>query len=277
MGWEDRSYYREGPPPRMRISMPMPAPMTMAVMGACLAIFLIQSFGIPEIPDYAKLYLADYAALRQPWRWITYQYVHANGGHIFWNLLGLYFFLSPIEKVWGWRRALAFYTVGGIVAGLTYALMCAFLPDLFASGGLVGASGSILACLGACAYLFPEMVLLIIPIRVAAALYAVLYLLQIAGDKNLADAAHLGGLAFGFFAPYYGGRAWHRLQRGYAHHRTVRGLRQEQDDESAVDRILQKVHDHGMHGLSRSDRRTLERATARIKQAASSRSPRSRR
>src|SRR5207249_3873315 len=137
----------------------------------------------------------------QPWRWVTYAYLHGSGRHIFWNLLVLYFFLPPLERAWGWKKAFGFYTLGTIAAGVTFGIMNLFYPFF----GLVGASGGILAAMGACAYLFPDMMFFfIVPIRVAVALFAILYLLTISGDKDASDAAHLGGLVFGFFAPYYG-------------------------------------------------------------------------
>jgi membrane associated rhomboid family serine protease len=260
MAWEDRPYNRDEPP-RLRVSVPMPGPMTMAVMGTCLLSFLLLNvFHVLPIYEYGELTFRGGRAFTQPWRWITYAYLHGSGGHIFWNLLGLYFFLPPLERVWGWRRAFAFYTIGTIVAGVTFGLLCLLFPF----GGLIGASGGILAALGACAYLFPEMTFLgIIPIRVAAALFGILYLLTIAGDKDASNAAHLGGLVFGFFAPYYGSRFSSRFLEGFKRHRRQREIIAEQEESQTIDRILQKVHDHGMNSLTRGEKNALKRATDR--------------
>src|SRR5687767_2896498 len=98
MGWEDREYYRDEPP-RVRISVPMPGPMTISIMAACLLLFIVgnvlRNFALFE---WGTLSVIDGVAFKQPWRWITYAYLHAGGRHIFWNLLGLYFFLTPLEK-----------------------------------------------------------------------------------------------------------------------------------------------------------------------------------
>ena len=53
-----------------------------------------------------------------PTQLVTYMFVHSNIGHIFSNMLGL-FFLGPIlEMFWGEKRFLIFYLVTGIGAGI---------------------------------------------------------------------------------------------------------------------------------------------------------------
>ena len=271
MGWEDRPYYRDEPP-RVRVSVPMPGRMTMIVMGACLAVFFIGNvFRANWIFNWFWLTFDDGTAFKHPWRWVTYAYLHGGGAHLFWNLLGLYFFLTPLERVWGWKRAFTFYTLGTVAGAITFGVMCIFYPF----PGIVGASGGILAALGACAYLFPEMMIfMIIPIRVFAALAGVLYLLTVAGDRNPSDAAHLGGLVFGFFAPYYGRHVWSRLSEQMKTTRRRNDVAAEQREQEQIDRILQKVHASGMNSLSWSERRTLKKATERQRQREAARASR---
>jgi membrane associated rhomboid family serine protease len=268
MAWEDRSYYRDEPP-RLKWSVPMPTPLTVAIMGACVVMFImVNIMGAGAPLRYGDLTFRQGLAFKQPWRWVTYAYLHASGSHLFWNMLVLYFFLPPLENVWGWRRTLGFYTLGTIAAGVTFGLMNLFYPFV----GLIGASGGILAALGACAYLFPEMMIfLVIPIRVCAALIAVLYLLTVAGDKNPADAAHLGGLAFGFFAPYYGRKLFGgTLLGGFSQKIQTKRRRAEVDlerkEQETIDRILAKVHADGMNSLSWSEKRALRKATEKQRQ-----------
>ena len=268
MAWEDRPYYRDDQPPGVRWAVPMPSPLTIGIMAACLLVFLVVNvFGARSIFFWGELTFLGHglgSGWTQPWRWLTYAYLHGSGSHIFWNLLGLYFFLPPLERVWGPKRAFGFYTLGTIAAGFAFWVMCLFYPF----PGLVGASGGIFAALGACAYLFPEISFFgIIPIRIAAALYGVFFLLSISGDKDPADAAHLAGLIFGFFAPYYGRHAFSGLSRRWEQRRREAAVKAEQYDQSEIDRILQKVHDSGMNSLSRGEKATLKRATERQRRA----------
>src|SRR4051794_11867237 len=45
----------------------------------------------------------------QLWRLVTFQFVHAGAGHLFGNMLGIFFFGPIVEGHFGARRYLAFY------------------------------------------------------------------------------------------------------------------------------------------------------------------------
>ena len=270
MGWQDRAYNREdegGPP--IRLAMPPMTTLAWVLIGVCLTVFIAQAAtaraaGASPLIYWGALTFADARAFTQPWRWITYQYLHGGGGHIFGNLLTIFFFVPLLEARWGWRRTLVFYTAGGIVAGITYGLMQLVLGQI---PPIIGASGAVLAVLGAVAYLMPEISIFgLIPIRFLAGLYALLYLLTIIGDRNVSDAAHLGGLAFGFFAPRFGGNVWYRYQRRWQERRKKAVVEDELAEQVTIDRILEKVHQSGMNSLSWSEKRALKKATERQRQ-----------
>jgi hypothetical protein len=96
-----------------------------------------------------------------------------------------------------------------------------------------------------------------------AVLLAVLYTLTVIGMHQFSDACHLAGLGFGVLAPYYGSGTWHKLNRRAKNYRIRREREIEQNEQEAIDRILQKVSEHGMHSLTGGERRTLKRATER--------------
>lgn len=54
----------------------------------------------------------------RPHQLLTYMFMHGSIGHIFTNMLGLYFFGTKLEMVWGAKRFLTFYLVCGIGAGI---------------------------------------------------------------------------------------------------------------------------------------------------------------
>ncbi|MBN2166387.1 MAG: rhomboid family intramembrane serine protease [Marinilabiliaceae bacterium] len=49
---------------------------------------------------------------------ITYMFLHADFGHIFFNMFAVFMFGTLLEKVWGSKRFLTYYLVTGIGAGL---------------------------------------------------------------------------------------------------------------------------------------------------------------
>jgi len=50
------------------------------------------------------------------YQFITYQFLHGDFGHLFFNMLGLWFFGYQLENVWGPKRFLIFYLVCGLGA-----------------------------------------------------------------------------------------------------------------------------------------------------------------
>ena len=166
------------------------------------------------------------------WRLITYQFVHANFGHILFNMWALYFFGPAVEQAMGPRRYLLFYLVCGIAGALFSSLLAGLnlyssLPDspqatlicnqLAEYAGytgqvhcwemipLIGASASIYGVMVACAFMYPDVriSLLFPPITLRLRTFAlcvigiasatILFNLSNAGG----EAGHLGGIIMG--------------------------------------------------------------------------------
>jgi membrane associated rhomboid family serine protease len=55
-----------------------------------------------------------------PYQFFTYMFAHADFGHIFYNMLGLFFFGPLLETFWGFKKFLFFYIFTGIGAAFIY-------------------------------------------------------------------------------------------------------------------------------------------------------------
>jgi len=133
----------------------------------------------------------------KPWTIITSMFVHANLGHIFFNMVGLLFFGTYLERLTSEKNMVKIYFIGGIFANLLYAFMSlAFsIPNPMVMA--VGASGAISAVLGALIILRPNMTIyfnLIIPMPLWV--YGVVFILW-STSAGIAFTAHLGGLIAG--------------------------------------------------------------------------------
>jgi membrane associated rhomboid family serine protease len=158
-------------------------------------------------PFYQWGYFSLDAAIAhlQIWRFITYQFLHQSISHIFFNMLGLYFFGPIVEGQFGARRFLAFYLLCGIAGALMYiALWAVGILGGSAAVPMIGASAAIFGVLVAAAKLAPDMTISLwfimpMPLRyvvwfyIAIALYAVFT----SGDNAGGEAAHLGGALLG--------------------------------------------------------------------------------
>ena len=165
------------------------------------------------------------------WRLVTYQFVHANLGHLVFNMWALYFFGPVVEEMMGSRRYLAYYLGCGVAGALFSSLLAYYgvygtLSDpaayvytcnrLLAEGcavpgapsqivPMVGASAAIYGVMIAAAFMFPDarLRLLFPPITLKLRTFAwviigiatvvILFNLTNAGG----EAGHLGGIILG--------------------------------------------------------------------------------
>lgn len=149
----------------------------------------------------------------QWWRLLTYQFAHANLGHVLFNMVALWIFGQWMETVMSGRKFLSFYLICGIAGALFSSMLASF--GLFAHEGMladwrdvpmVGASGAIYGLLTAAAVLFPRnrIRLLFPPVEMSMRTFAIcLLILGVAiiggGWQNAGgEAGHLGGMFMGF-------------------------------------------------------------------------------
>lgn len=138
------------------------------------------------------------------WRLFTATYMHNDfWGHLFFNMLALYFFGPVVERVWGAGKFLLVYTAAGVAGNV--ALVGLFLVGYIEPNVIgMGASGSVLGVLGAAAVMFPHsriLLLFVLPmtLRVAALLFAGMYIINLVsqGSNYGGDVSHLVGMGIG--------------------------------------------------------------------------------
>jgi membrane associated rhomboid family serine protease len=141
------------------------------------------------------------------WQPVTYMFLHAGPLHILFNMLALWMFGVELERLWGRTFFLKYYFVTGVGAAIT-TLLLALIPggvgNLMWDTVTVGASGAVYGLLLAYALYFPDrpiyvMALFPVPARYFVLIMGGFALMSSAGDQGgVANAAHLGGLIFGY-------------------------------------------------------------------------------
>ena len=136
--------------------------------------------------------------LMRPWTLVTYMFLHGGLGHIFFNMLALFFFGPRVESRLGTNRFTTLYFLSGIAGAL---LSFVFSPN----AAIIGASGAVYGVMLAFAYYWPtEQILIwgVLPVqaRVLVLIYAAMSLIFIktGGGGGIAHFAHLGGFAGAF-------------------------------------------------------------------------------
>lgn len=147
----------------------------------------------------------------QIWQLITYQFIHGDLWHIFFNLFALWMFGAELENEWGSRKFLVFYLLSGIGAGLIQL----FVAPMFGTAApTIGASGAVFGILVAFGMSYPNRPIFMFPIfiPVPAKFFVMIYaginlLMGISGTGgNVAYFAHLGGALTGYLLFIFGDR-----------------------------------------------------------------------
>jgi membrane associated rhomboid family serine protease len=177
--------------------------VTKVVLIINVAAFILDYFTGRSITHLLALYSFNTGAF-SPYQLVSHMFLHADIGHIFFNMFGLFMFGKVLESVLGSKRFFILYFASGLGA----ALLQLFVYQLQGTPGImIGASGAIFGILAAFAMMFPnvELMFILIPVPIKAKylvpIYAVMELFfGIANFKadNIAHFAHLGGAIVGF-------------------------------------------------------------------------------
>jgi membrane associated rhomboid family serine protease len=153
------------------------------------------------------------------WQPFTYMFVHdpQSFTHILWNMLGLLFFGTAVERELGSKEFLLYYLLTGLLAGLfSLAAFLAMGTDI----RLLGASGAVFAVQLAFATLQPNAQIYIwgiLPLRapiLVLGFTGIELFSQVFGSRSgVAHLTHLAGFAFGwiYFLARFGVNPWRRF------------------------------------------------------------------
>lgn len=161
----------------------------------------------PGQPNEQILHLFSLARDQmQPWRFITYGFLHGSWMHILGNMLALWVFGPNVEDKLGRIGYLLFYLGGAVASGLAHIA--------FSHSPVVGASGAIAAITGAYMIFFPKteiktfIFFFYIGIFYIPAVWFIIlaigrdFIAGPFGGDNVAHVAHLGGYAMGIAASF---------------------------------------------------------------------------
>jgi len=169
-------------------------PWTGWLIFANVAVFLLTSWN----PMLAGPFILVPAFIPyRPWTLLSYMFLHAGFGHVFFNMLALYFFGPQVELRMGGKAFVGLY----LVSGLAGALLSLATPY----ARIVGASGAVFGVMLAFARYWPRATILIwgvLPVeaRVLVVISTALALWGgVTGSQGgIAHFAHLGGFAGGW-------------------------------------------------------------------------------
>ena len=301
MSYNQNNYYR----PSMFGGFQFFPPMIKMLLISNTAVFVLMwffgAFHIGEISvsyELTKLLgLMPWGHGFLPWQLITYQFVHADFWHLFFNMVfGLWMFGMEVEHVWGPKKFLIYYLSCGVAAGLSQLILSPIFEPVL--GPTVGASGAIYGVMIAFAAMFPDRYIFLyflIPVKVKyfVIILIVFGVMSVGGQGNVANLAHLGGAVAGYLYILYDRR---HLTRGrsrgtfqswmasapWSHPTSSSGdvvdakvfdinesksfepKEQPVDLQKRIDEILDKISRSGYQSLSEEEKKILFEASKRM-------------
>ena len=245
------------------------------------------------IKNGLSIYAAPIKLLRQPWSIVTHMFLHVGFWHILWNMLLLFWFGRIVGDLLGDKRILPLYILGGLFGALVFVLWDQFFPG--GSNGTIpamGASAAVMCIIWVAASTAPDYLIHLIfigAVRLKYVALALLFLdiLRSAGSVNTGGHfAHLGGAMFGILYVFLL-RKGRDLTSGFAifdrdrepkqrikktprkkfkvvhsqsktpQNKTAKSPNQQEE----LDRILDKINEHGYEKLSDVEKEFLYQAS----------------
>lgn len=266
-------------------------PWVKRLIIANFVVFALQ-YIMPGLTDWIQFVPSQ--VMYRPWTIVTYMFAHGGFSHIFFNMLGLFFFGPPLEGRWGSSEFIKYYFICGLGG--------AALSFFFANSAIIGASAAVYGVMLAFAMNWPDAPIYIwgifpLPAKylIGAAVVISLFSAFTGAQAGIAHFAHLGGFAAGFLylkLDHHGGGLFTRMRKMVTKSRmnvtaggapesvgavgTIRTLgstargpavgAQETQLLNDLDRVLDKISTQGMNSLTADERKLLDEASRRYRQ-----------
>jgi len=208
--------------------------------------------------------------LERPWTLFTYMFLHADMGHIAFNMLGLLFFGPRLEMFLETNRFLLLYFISGLAGALISSIIT---PN----AAIIGASGAVYGVFLGFARYWPREVIRIWGIFPIEARWMVVLMTALSlyggfgfSRDNIAHFAHLGGFAGAYLYLLWVERVlsrrtsqaqpvtqfsredvdrWSRIDRERLH----------EVNQEELDRIRKKIEVQGATSLTEVERQFMNR------------------
>jgi membrane associated rhomboid family serine protease len=169
-----------------------------ALIGLNLLVFLLV-FSMPQSGQEAAFQALSFSqgTALEIWRWITSLFMHASASHIFFNMLGLYFFGRILEDEISLQWFLSVYFVSGLLGNFVFMLT--------STAPVVGASGAMFGIMGAAMLLNPlrkvYLYVFPLPLGIVAVTFVIFESLVVYFQpqefSQVANIAHVAGILVG--------------------------------------------------------------------------------
>lgn len=234
-------------------------------------------FKIPKINLYYYFELLPNISdlLFRPWSLITYGFIHASIGHLFWNMILFYYFSTLFLNLFKGDYLMALFFLGIIAGGFLFVFSYSFFPVFGGvNSSLVGSSAGVISVvIFMCTY-SPNSTIRVLFFNVkliyVGIVLVIFDLAQLPISNSGGHIAHLGGALLGFFAGAKmknGENIFKYLnkttlpKKNKNQKRLINNKNFKNDNQKNVDRILDKINESGFDSLTREEKKALNEAS----------------
>jgi len=246
--------------------------MVLQIISPAMSSWMIQAFAF--FPEWQT-------ALFQPWRLITYMFLHGGIFHLVFNMLWLWWMGRATEEALGPRT----FTVIYLGAGIGGALFDIALAPVLGYNPVIGASGAVYGIMVGFAMLYPTMPIMLFLLPPIQARYVVAGLIAIdalllGSSDGTARIVHLAGAGVGYLLMKAHNQGhdlsrymlpfehfWYRFKNIYQKQKARPKNKNmysvsdveiiDETEQSELDAILEKISKKGYDGLTKEEKKKL--------------------
>lgn len=226
------------------------------------------------ITDFLTLPLNLSEFIYKPWSILTYMFAHKDLGHLFYNMLLLYFTSRTFLNFLNERKLVYVYVMSGLLGGITLLILSAIFPNNFTHSYLLGASAAVIGIVASLAVYIPNLQVSIFGIiEMKYKYYALLiFALSTIIDFNIntgGKISHFGGALFGLFFGYMlkNGKDLSDLSflkrekkttlKVVYSNKSKASSNADFANQQTIDLLLDKISKHGYENLTKAEKELL--------------------
>ncbi|MGC4058704.1 MAG: rhomboid family intramembrane serine protease [Chitinophagaceae bacterium] len=239
-------------------------------------------YAVPQARAFALTFeyvgIADLPRIQERW-WTIFTYAWCHRGFWEWlsNMLWLFCFGNVVQNLVGYKQIIPLFLYTTIMGGLAFTLTQLFPSALLPAGSLVmGAHAGIFGIMCAALTLSPSYRIYLsdyfgVPLAGLAALFTLLMLLSVPltpANITMLLTAGLTGFVYvkllqnGFQPGAWAYTVFHRMDRKLSPSEApYKPKRIKSPQEEIIDRILDKINEHGYDSLSPDEKKQLREAS----------------
>lgn len=226
------------------------------------------------LTDYLALPLnLNYFVLRF-WTVFTYMFSHQNLGHVFYNMLLLYFTARTFLNFLPEKKLLYVYIMSGLFGGVILLVLSALFPLVFGGSVLLGASAAVIGIVMVLAVYIPNLPVSLFGIVEMRYKYYALLIFAVSTiiDFNIntgGKISHFGGAFFGLFFGYMLKQGKDISEFSFFRRKKKQNLKVVHSNRSTapantdtasqqtIDMLLDKISKNGYENLSKAEKELL--------------------